>query len=87
MLDQVFKDAEAKMNKAVEAVDNDLKAIRTGRASSSMVDGVKATQSSNETNRKETIKERMTDLLSHSTIMGTVNSSGSSGLGVKFKVL
>lgn len=37
----IFKDSEEKMDKAVEAVDRDLKGIRTGRASASMVEGVK----------------------------------------------
>lgn len=41
MLANLLKDAEDKMNKAFEAVEKDLKTLRTGRATTNMLDGVK----------------------------------------------
>lgn len=41
MLDGVQKDAESKMKKALEAMANELKKVRTGRAQVSMLDSVK----------------------------------------------
>lgn len=40
MLDELFGDAETNMNKAVQAVDHDLKSLRTGRASTAMVEAI-----------------------------------------------
>lgn len=40
--DSLLKDAQEKMNKAVVVVDNDLKALRTGRASVGMLEGITA---------------------------------------------
>ncbi|MDQ3701829.1 MAG: ribosome recycling factor, partial [Chloroflexota bacterium] len=40
MLEEVLADAERKMAKAVEALEHDLTAIRTGRASPALVDRV-----------------------------------------------
>jgi len=40
MLEDLFKDAEAKMDKAVNSVDHELQTLRTGRASVDSVDGV-----------------------------------------------
>ena len=41
MLDALLKDADEKMDKAVQAVDRDLGSLRTGRASVHTLDGVK----------------------------------------------
>ena len=41
MLDDITKDAEEGMKKAIEAFKRDLTKIRTGRASTSLLDGVK----------------------------------------------
>ena len=41
MLDEITKDAEDGMKKAIEAFKRDLSKIRTGRASTSLLDGVK----------------------------------------------
>ncbi len=38
--DDLFSDAERRMQKAIEALKQDLTAIRTGRASSSLVDRI-----------------------------------------------
>ncbi|GAC1582595.1 MAG: ribosome recycling factor [Candidatus Elarobacter sp.] len=38
MLDDVYRDTESKMNKAIEATRNDFASIRTGRASPSLLD-------------------------------------------------
>lgn len=40
MLDVLFKELEQKMDNAVESVDHELHALRTGRASTAMVEGV-----------------------------------------------
>jgi ribosome recycling factor len=40
MLDDVFKDTESKMNKAIEATRNDFASIRTGRAAPSLLDRI-----------------------------------------------
>ena len=40
MLDALFKELEQKMDKAVESLDHELLALRTGRASTAMVEGV-----------------------------------------------
>src|SRR5476649_938391 len=40
MLDDVYKDTEAKMNKALEATRNDFASIRTGRAAPSLLDRI-----------------------------------------------
>lgn len=42
MTEKVYKDIKDKMNKSVEALKTDLKKIRTGRASLSIFDGIKA---------------------------------------------
>ena len=49
MLDKIIKETEGKMDAAIDAVDRDLKSVRTGRATTSMVDGVKAQAYGNET--------------------------------------
>lgn len=41
MLDDVYRDLRDRMNKAVEALESDYKRLRTGRASISLVDGIK----------------------------------------------
>ncbi len=41
MLDEVYSDAEERMDKAVEKTRHDLASIRTGRAHTSILDGVK----------------------------------------------
>lgn len=41
MIDDVLKDTENKMKKAVEALERDLGGVRTGRASSRLLDNVK----------------------------------------------
>jgi ribosome recycling factor len=40
MLEDVYKDTEAKMNKAMEATRNDFASIRTGRATPSLLDRI-----------------------------------------------
>jgi len=40
MLDDVFKDTEAKMNKAIEATRGDFASIRTGRATPALLDRI-----------------------------------------------
>lgn len=42
MLESLFKETEKKMKKAVESVKDDYKTVRTGRASSAMVENIKA---------------------------------------------
>ncbi len=42
MPEALFKDATEKMNKAIEVLDHELGALRTGRASVHMLDGVQA---------------------------------------------
>jgi ribosome recycling factor len=41
MVEKVYKDAREKMDKAVEALKKDLSRIRTGRASISLLDGIR----------------------------------------------
>ncbi len=40
MLDDVYKDTESKMNKAIEATRNDFASIRTGRATPALLDRI-----------------------------------------------
>ena len=40
MLDDVYKDTESKMNKAIEATRNDFSSIRTGRATPALLDRI-----------------------------------------------
>ncbi len=40
MLDEIYKDAETRMKKSVEAVKHDLQRIRTGRATPSLMDHI-----------------------------------------------
>ena len=40
MINDILKDAEVRMNGAVEVLENDLKHIRTGRATPALVDGL-----------------------------------------------
>lgn len=49
MLDALMKEAQTRMDKAIEVVDKDLKALRTGRATTSMVEGVRAMAYGSET--------------------------------------
>ncbi|MCL5405788.1 MAG: ribosome recycling factor [Deltaproteobacteria bacterium] len=42
MLDEIYSDLDDRMNKAVEALETEYKKLRTGRASISLVDGIKA---------------------------------------------
>lgn len=41
MLDDLMKDAQSKMDKAIEAFDRDLKTLRTGRATTSVLDNIR----------------------------------------------
>ncbi|NLI80509.1 MAG: ribosome recycling factor [Deltaproteobacteria bacterium] len=41
MLNEVYEDAQDRMNKALETLQNEYKRLRTGRASVSLVDGIK----------------------------------------------
>ncbi len=41
MLDDVYKDLRDRMNKAVDSLESEYKRLRTGRASISLVDGIK----------------------------------------------
>lgn len=41
MLNEVYEDAQDRMNKALESLQNDYKRLRTGRASVALVDGIK----------------------------------------------
>jgi ribosome recycling factor len=41
MLKEIYKDAETRMQKAVEAVNRELAGVRTGKATPKMLDGVK----------------------------------------------
>ena len=41
MVEKIYKDTKEKMNKAVEALKKDLSRIRTGRASISLLDGIR----------------------------------------------
>ncbi len=41
MLNEVYEDAQDRMNKALESLQNDYRRLRTGRASVSLVDGIK----------------------------------------------
>ncbi|MHC1724645.1 MAG: ribosome recycling factor [Syntrophobacteraceae bacterium] len=41
MLDDVYRDLRDRMNKAVETLESDYRRLRTGRASISLVDGIK----------------------------------------------
>ncbi|MFH1134966.1 MAG: ribosome recycling factor [Pseudomonadota bacterium] len=42
MLQEVFEDLKDKMEKAIAALERDLKKVRTGRASTSLLDGIRA---------------------------------------------
>ncbi|MEW5721654.1 MAG: ribosome recycling factor [Thermodesulfobacteriota bacterium] len=42
MLDAVFEDLRDRMSKAIGALERDLKRVRTGRASASLLDGIRA---------------------------------------------
>lgn len=42
MLEELFRETEDKMNKAVEAVERDLQSLRTGRASTEILNGITA---------------------------------------------
>ncbi len=42
MLDEIYSDLDDRMNKAVEVLETEYKKLRTGRASISLVDGIKA---------------------------------------------
>ena len=41
MIDEIFKQTESKMKKAIESFRHDLNKIRTGKASSAILDGIK----------------------------------------------
>lgn len=41
MIEPVYKDTKEKMSKSVEALKKDLKRVRTGRASASLLDGIR----------------------------------------------
>jgi len=41
MLKDIYKDAESRMQKAVEAINRELTGVRTGKASPKMLDGIK----------------------------------------------
>jgi ribosome recycling factor len=42
MIDEIFQETQDKMSKSVEALNRDLKRVRTGRASLSLLDGIRA---------------------------------------------
>jgi ribosome recycling factor len=42
MLDDIYRDLDDRMNKAVETLESEYKRLRTGRASISLVDGIRA---------------------------------------------
>lgn len=42
MLDQIYSDLDDRMNKAVEALESEYRKLRTGRASISLLDGIRA---------------------------------------------
>jgi ribosome recycling factor len=42
MLDEVFVDLKDRMEKTIIALERDLKKVRTGRASTALLDGIKA---------------------------------------------
>ena len=41
MLDDIYRDLDDRMNKAVETLESEYKKLRTGRASISLVDGIR----------------------------------------------
>ena len=41
MLEKIYAEAEEKMKKAVEAINNELAGIRTGKATPKILDGIK----------------------------------------------
>ena len=41
MLNDIYADAQDRMNKALETLERDYKRLRTGRASVSLVDGIR----------------------------------------------
>ena len=40
MIDEIIKEADQRMSKTIEALHNDLKGVRTGRANASLLDGI-----------------------------------------------
>jgi ribosome recycling factor len=42
MIDDIYSDLDDRMNKAVEALESEYKKLRTGRAATSLVDGIRA---------------------------------------------
>jgi len=40
MIDEIIKEADQRMNKTIEALHNELKGVRTGRANTSLLDGI-----------------------------------------------
>lgn len=40
MIDEIIKEAEKRMSKTIEALHNELKGVRTGRANTSLLDGI-----------------------------------------------
>jgi ribosome recycling factor len=40
MIDEIIKEADQRMSKTIEALHNELKGVRTGRANSSLLDGI-----------------------------------------------
>ena len=41
MLDEIFEEVETAMRKAIEALQRDLAGIRTGRATTTLLDGIR----------------------------------------------
>ena len=40
MIDDIIKEANQRMSKTIEALHNELKGVRTGRANTSLLDGI-----------------------------------------------
>ena len=40
MIDEIIKEADQRMNKTIDALHNELKGVRTGRANTSLLDGI-----------------------------------------------
>ena len=41
MIDDIYQDTEERMGKSIEALKNELKRVRTGRASLNILDGIR----------------------------------------------
>ena len=52
MIDDIVEDAEKRMKKSVESLDQSLRRVRTGRANPSLLDGIKVNYYGVETPRR-----------------------------------